>query len=270
MKASQPTKGKTAGRKRTIALLGTSLYYEIPISIFRVTRELTQKQNFNLLYFSGGAYQSPHSFDSQANILYNLISPGIADGMIIISNLLGSFSSPRKFRERCLQFHPLPVVSLGMAIEGIPSVVLDNTAGMYDAVCHLIDVHHYSRIAFLSGPSKNPDVTERFAGFTRAMETHSLPVDESLLLKGNFLYNSGIAAVRELLDNRGKIPGEDVQAIVCCNDYMASGVMVELQRRGILIPDQIALTGFDDIYITECLIPPLSTADCGISYLQDL
>jgi sigma-B regulation protein RsbU (phosphoserine phosphatase) len=148
MKSSQPTKGKTAGRNRTIALLGTSLYYDIPINILRKTRELLQQLNFNLLYFAGLAYQSPHSFNSQANILYNLINPQITDGILIISNLLYSFTSPREFREFCLRFHPLPVVSLGMAIKGIPSVVMDNTTGMYDAVCHLIDVHHYSRIAF--------------------------------------------------------------------------------------------------------------------------
>jgi DNA-binding LacI/PurR family transcriptional regulator/signal transduction histidine kinase/DNA-binding NarL/FixJ family response regulator len=259
MKDLQPAQGKPADRELTIALLGTNLYYEIPISIFRAARELTQEQNYRLLYFSGEAYRSSITSDIQANILYNLISPRIADGMIIISNLLASFTSPSEFRECCLKFHPLPVVSLGMAIEGIPSVVLDNTAGMYDAVCHLIEVHHYSRIAFLSGPPQHPDVTERFAAFSRAMKTHGLVVEESLLLQGNFEYDSGTAAVRELLDIKGKIPGRDVQAIVCCNDYMAATVMLELQRRGILIPEEIALAGFDDIQFTECLIPPLST-----------
>jgi DNA-binding LacI/PurR family transcriptional regulator/signal transduction histidine kinase/DNA-binding NarL/FixJ family response regulator len=259
MKDSHQTKGKTEGRELTIALLGTNLSYEIPISIFRTTRELIQKQNFKLLYFSGEAYKSPHGFDSQANILYNLINTRITDGMIIISNLLGSFTSLRELSECCRQFQPLPVVSLGMAIEGIPSVIPDNMSGMYDAVCHLIEVHHHSRIAFLRGPQKHPDVTERFAAFTRAMETHGLPVDENLLLEGNFEHESGIAAVRELIDNRGRLPGRDVQAIVCCNDYMASGVMLELQRRGIPIPDQVALVGFDNIHFSECLFPPLST-----------
>ncbi|MBN2442607.1 MAG: substrate-binding domain-containing protein [Spirochaetales bacterium] len=259
VKSSQLIKKKTADRNRTIALLGTSLFYDIPISIFRQTRELSQKLIFNLLYFAGMAFQSSHSFDSPANILYNLVTPRITDGIIIISNLLCSSSSPPEFREFCLRFHPLPVVSLGMAIESIPSVIVDNAAGMYDAVCHLIDVHHHTRIAFLSGPRQHNDVMERFAGFTRAMETHGLPVDKSLLVEGTFEQESGATAVSELLDNRRKIPGEDIQAIVCCNDYMAIGVIVELQKRGIVIPDQIAVTGFDDIVVSGCMIPPLST-----------
>ena len=131
--------------------------------------------------------------------------------------------------------------------------------GMYDIVCHLIDVHHYSRIAFLSGPPQHSDEKERFAGFTLAMESHGLPIEESLLIEGTFEMDSGSACVREFLDKRGKIAGEDVQAIVCCNDYMAIGVIMELQKRGITIPAQIAVTGFDDLNVSSCLIPPFST-----------
>ncbi|MBN2439929.1 MAG: substrate-binding domain-containing protein [Spirochaetales bacterium] len=250
---------KIKGRERTIALLGRDLHFEIPVNIFRVTKELARRKNCNLLYFTGETYKSPFSFDVQANILYNLISRHTVDGAIVISNLLSSPTSSRAFQERCLQFHPLPVVSLGIVFDKIPSVVPDNTAGMYDAVCHLIEVHHLTRIAFLSGPQGHPDVEERFAAFSRAMETHGLPIDESLLLRGNFQKVSGTAAVRELLDVRGKIPGRHVEAIVCCNDYMASGAMVELQGRGIQIPGEIALVGFDDIPFTSCLNPGLST-----------
>jgi DNA-binding LacI/PurR family transcriptional regulator/signal transduction histidine kinase len=255
---SQSITNKASDRERTIALLGTDLHFDIPISIFRVIKELV-RNDYKLLYFACESYKSPFAFDVQANILYNLMSPKIVDGIIVISNLISSPTSPDEFFERCQQFRPLPVVSLGLAFEGIPSVVPDNAAGMYEAVCHLLDVHHLTRIAFLSGQQGHPDVIERFTAFNRAMETHSLPVEESLLLEGNFQRESGTAAVRELLDVRGKVPGRDVQAIVCCNDYMASGVMVELQARGIRIPDEIALVGFDDIPFTACLNPAMSS-----------
>ncbi len=256
---SQSVKGEAADRERTIALLGTDLHFEIPINIFRVIRDIVRQHDYRLLYFAGETYKSPFAFDVQANILYNLLDPKIVDGIIVISNLISSPTSPHEFFERCLQFRPLPVVSLGISFEGIPSVVPDNAAGMRDAVNHLIDVHRLTRIAFLSGPGGHPDVRERFAAFSTVMEAHGLPVEESLLLSGNFLRESGAAAVRELLDARGKVPGRDVHAIVCCNDYMAGGVMTELQSRGIRIPDEIALVGFDDIPFTECIKPGLST-----------
>ncbi len=259
MKNSKPAKAKAPDRERTIALLGDELVFEIPISAFKATKELAARHNYKILYISGEAFQSPFEFHVQANILYDLISPQIADGLITLSNLLSSFTSPRKFRERCLQFRPLPLVSLGLAMEGIPSVVLDNTAGMYAAVHHLLDVHHLTRIAFVNGPQEHPDAIERFGAFTRALEASGLPVDAGLLLQGNYRHDSGKAAVGELLDIRGKIAGRDVQAIVCCNDYMAAGVMMELQARGVRIPEEIALIGFDDIPFTACLTPSLST-----------
>ncbi|MBN2534324.1 MAG: substrate-binding domain-containing protein [Spirochaetales bacterium] len=256
---SEKEKPENRGRERTIALLGTELYYEIPVTIFRETKRLAQKYNYNLLYFSGETFHNPLEFYASANILYNFITPEIIDGLILISNLLGSFTACRLYRERCLQFHPVPVVSLGMAIAGIPSVVLDNSKGMYDAVCHLIKDHQYTRIAFLSGPREHSDVIERFAGFTRAMEEHGLPVDKDLILQGDYQHRSGISAVKELIDKRGKKPGRDVQAVVCCNDYMATGMVLEFQTRGIRIPEDIAVTGFDDSIISGYLTPSIST-----------
>ncbi len=250
---------KSRSRERTIAILGCGLYFEIPICVFRAIRDAARRNGYELLYFSGEVYKSSDPFDTQANILYDMISPRIADGLVVTSSLLYSPNSSGEFRERCAGFHPLPVVSLGFPIEGIPSVVPDNATGMHDAVCHLIDVHRLTRIAFLSGQRGHPDESERFAAFARAMETRGLAVDESLLLEGNFQQDSGTRAVMELLDVRKKFPGRDVQAVVCCNDYMASGVMLELQRRGIGIPDEIALVGFDDIRFTSCLNPAMST-----------
>jgi len=259
MKNSSSTKNKIASRERTIAILGSELYFNIPINIFRITNELARQHKYKLLYFGGEALNSPFCNYKQSNILYNMINPKITDGLITISNLLSSYISPLEFRERCLQFYPLPVVSLGIAVEGIPSVVLDNASGMYEAICHLIEVHNISRIAFLSGPSEHPDTSERFSAFLNAMQAHNLPVEESLLLQGDYMQLSGREAVKELLDIRGKIPGRDVQAIVCCNDYMASGVLLELDKRNIPIPDKIALVGFDNVSFAECVTPSLST-----------
>lgn len=256
---SEEGKRRTTGRERTIALLGTELNYEIPIRIFRESRRLVQRHNYNLLYFAVESLQYPFEFYALSNILYNFITPKIVDGLILISNLLSPHTAHGIYKERCLQFNPVPAVSLGMAIAGIPGVVLDNSKGMYDAVCHLIKDHQYTRIAFLSGTREHPDVIERFKAFTRAMEEHGVPVDKSLLLQGSFRLQSGMAAVKELIDNRGKKPARDVQAIVCCNDYMAAGVILELQARGIRIPEEIAITGFDNIIISACLTPTIST-----------
>jgi len=101
-------------------LLGNQLLYYISIKIFEAVKETLRKNDYDLLYFSGEAYKSPFDFLYQSNILYNMITPQIVDGLITVSNLLLSFVFPDEFHKRCLQFHPLPVVSLGINLEGIP------------------------------------------------------------------------------------------------------------------------------------------------------
>ncbi|MBN2738864.1 MAG: substrate-binding domain-containing protein [Spirochaetales bacterium] len=255
-------KKQLSHEESTIAMLGTNLYFEIPISIFRSTRKLVHQRGSRLLYFSGEAYRSNISYIKQSNILYDLITPRIADGLIIVTNLLDTLDYTEEFQKRCLEYLPqLPTVCVGTAIPGIPSVVLDNHAGMFEAVRHLIEEHGLKKIAFLKGMPRHPDGIERFEVYKKALADHSIPFDESLVFQGDFQRASGQEAVCEMLDKRKKIPGKDVEALICSNDYMASGALLELQKRGVAVPEDLALIGFDNVQFSECLVPSLSTIE---------
>ncbi|MBN2736233.1 MAG: SpoIIE family protein phosphatase [Spirochaetales bacterium] len=243
----------------TIAMLGTNLYFENPISIFEEVRNSLHQKKCRLIYFSGESIDSPWGFDKQANIQYHMINKEIADGLIVVSNLLTSFISNSEFRDVCMGFSPLPMVSLGVALDGIPSILIDNFSGIYGLVSHLIETHHFSKIAFIKGIAMHEDGEERFSGYTQALLDHSIPLDEGLILQGNYTRESGIACLSELIDKRKKIPGKHFEAIVCANDYMASGVVLELQKRGLAIPDVVAVTGFDNTFFSRCIIPSLTS-----------
>ncbi|MBN2738198.1 MAG: substrate-binding domain-containing protein [Spirochaetales bacterium] len=255
---------------RTIALLGCNLYYEIPIDIFRTARKYIHQKNYRLLYFSGESYGTADKYVEPANVLYNLITPKIADGLIITSNLLNSHCEASAFRNRCLAFHPLPTVSLGVPIQGIPSVIIDDYKGMYEAVSHLIEEHHFSKIAFIKGPQNHYNADERFRAFKQAMVDHQLKINEELVFYGNFEQDTGSKAVKDLLDIRQKRIGKDVDAIVCANDYMAYGALVEFQSRGIIVPEDIALIGFDNIGHSQCLVPPISTVNSPFKLIASM
>ncbi|MBN2441673.1 MAG: substrate-binding domain-containing protein [Spirochaetales bacterium] len=245
--------------KYRIGILGTDLHYENPISIFRSAREISKNLNLDFYYFSGEPYQVPYAFDKQANILYYLANPQTLDGLILISNIIGSFCSARTFRERCLEFDPLPLVSMGVPVKNIPSVIVDNQTGINEAVSHLIEEHHHTRIVYIHGRPEHFEAAERFKAFRETMKRYGLEHNEDLILQGNFEQHTGTDAVKELLDNKNKKPGKDFSAIVCANDYMAAGVILELQNRGIAVPEEIAVTGFDNVKFSECLLPSLST-----------
>jgi LacI family transcriptional regulator len=135
----------------------------------------------------------------------------------------------------------------------VDAVLADNRQGGYLATRHLLALGH-RRIACISGPSNISPSADRVTGYRQALADAGLPVDETLILRGDFHLESGWAAASELL--RRPAPPT---AIFACNDLMAIGVIraaADLARR---IPEELAVVGFDDIELAAYCVPPLTT-----------
>jgi len=153
----------------------------------------------------------------------------------------------------------VPVVSVSFPMPGIPSVLVDNIEGVYSAVDHLIKIHGKKEIAFVKGPDGHPEAEDRLLGYKNALTANNIAIDERYILPGNFSRESGRNAVAELLDVR-KL---SVDAIAACDDENAIGVLTELKSRGIVIPTEIAVTGFNDDRAAAIFMPSISTARQG-------
>ena len=132
-------------------------------------------------------------------------------------------------------------------------VAVDNAAGMRALARHLIEDHGYRRLGFLAGPADSPDARERLDAFRQAIAGHPGCVLDPVL-EGDFSEASGAAAARAL---RGLRPAPEV--VACANDQMAIGMLLQLQESGAAIPGDMAVTGFDDIYASRVVTPPLTT-----------
>lgn len=136
----------------------------------------------------------------------------------------------------------------------MPWVDVDNKAGAYQAVTHLIGLGH-RRIGFISNaPLFYSGAQARFAGYKQALREHGLPVREELVRTAAFLPETGQKAVRELL----ALP-EKPTAVFAASDVVAIGVMSAVQSAGLAIPADIAVVGFDDIFLAAHTQPPLTT-----------
>jgi phosphoserine phosphatase RsbU/P len=243
----------------TIGLVSDELLFDIPIQFFRAVKDVTKKHNLHFLQFTSKPIEIPFSYSIQANILLNLISEQTVDGLIIASNLIAAYTSHEKLVNLFHKYHSLPVISLGSKVKGVPSIMNDNFKGMYEAVSHLIEVHGLTRIAFVMGIEEHPDVQERYKAYAAALKDHNIKLDPELVLPGNFQISSGHKAISLLIDERKQKPGRDFHAVVASNDYMASGVLRELETRSIKIPEDVAIVGFDNIFSSKYYNPPLST-----------
>ena len=153
-----------------------------------------------------------------------------------------------------LQNTSIPVVALwhGSRESGIPTVSVDNRSGIMAVVDHLVGLGH-ERIAF-AGPRRLGDITEREDAYVASMHGHGLTVPVPYRQEAANDYQGGAAALDLLMD----LP-EPPTAIVAPTDVIAMGVLHAAHRRGLRVPDDLSVTGFDDIPVAAVSVPALTT-----------
>ncbi len=175
------------------------------------------------------------------------------DGMLFIrANAYGDSQQMIALSEQ-----GLPVVTTAYDRQAtsapIGIVIVDNVKGGYMATHRLIETGH-RRIAMIGGPSTWESVKDRMLGYQRALEEAGIEFDPTLIEYGDWNYESGYQAMRQLLART-----TNLTALFAQNDRMALGAMRALREAGREIPDDVAVVGFDDIPIAAYSTPPLTT-----------
>lgn len=149
---------------------------------------------------------------------------------------------------------PVVLASRYSEKKSLPRVVIDDQQAAYDATIHLIERGH-QRIAFISGSVLDrASGLDRLMGYQRALNDHQFPIDFRLIKEGNFKAQSGYKAAQELLGQQAP-----PTAILAANDEMAIGAINAIFASGRRVPDDIAVVGFDDIYLASIFRPALTT-----------
>jgi DNA-binding LacI/PurR family transcriptional regulator len=148
---------------------------------------------------------------------------------------------------------PLVFVDVGPERPGISLLRVDYRHGIQQGVEHLAALGHRD-IAFISGPSRLHSAQSRLVAFTKSLEECSLKAEPEWLIEGDHTMEGGMAAMEQLLKSK-HVP----TAVMCSNDMTAIGVLHNLYRAGLKVPDDLSVIGFDDIHIAQVTIPPLTT-----------
>lgn len=170
------------------------------------------------------------------------------DGIIVLTGRLSD-----QALKACAKHLPVVVTGRTLNGPGIYSLDFDNFLGGQLATSHLIELGHH-RIALITGDPLHPDANERLRGYRAALDVARIPYDPSLVVVGDYTESSGLRAVERLTEG-----GQPFTAIFAANDQMASGAMLGLHRKGLRVPQDVSIVGFDDLPTSTFTVPPMST-----------
>jgi LacI family transcriptional regulator len=174
---------------------------------------------------------------------------GKADGLILHDRMLSAVGIARLA-------DMVPIVTLaGSPTPASMNVRCDNEYGIRELVRHLVIDHGYRSLGYVSGRSDSPDNQTRSRAFETEAATAGAEIDTGPAWQGNYSAAGGANVVTSLVDAGRKLP----RAILCANDQTALGVIHALAQRGIKVPQDVAVTGFDDVPVARHLHPPLTT-----------
>ncbi|WP_437774558.1 SpoIIE family protein phosphatase [Sorangium sp. So ce1097] len=241
-------------KRRTIALLIDYMRGEFQSAVRVGVERAAEAHDVDLVFAVGEILAGPASSEAVQKSIYRLVGAGAVDGVVVASGSLSNYLGVEELQRFCRSFAPVPLCSIGLVVEGVPSIVVDNGLGIEMTAGHLIDDHARRRVAYLGGPPSNGEARIRAEAYRRAFAARAVPYDERLVAFGEFTINTGRSAMREILDR-----GVDFDAVVAANDNMALGAIETLKARGIGVPKDVLVCGFDDVGAARYTNPSLTT-----------
>ncbi len=178
------------------------------------------------------------------------------DGLLVFTNSLDESQLARlhKLNFPVVLLHQTPPDSLN-----IPVITIENKDGAAMLINHLIEIHERRRIVFLQGPQGHEDSHWRERGYREALEAHQIPFDAALIASGGFDDEEAFTSIQQML-----LDGIDFDAVFAGDDDAAAGVFRALKLAGRLIPQDVAVVGFDDVPFARYLAPALTTVRAPI------
>ncbi|MBN1666997.1 MAG: LacI family DNA-binding transcriptional regulator [Anaerolineales bacterium] len=188
-----------------------------------------------------------HTEEDERKLFPRVTQKGFLDGIIVQATGLGDRFYPK------VSDWTIPFIFAGrpMIPDKVSYLDVDNHAGAYSAVIHLAQ-NGYRRIATITGALNTAAGADRLSGFQRAIQERGLEFDEKLIVEGDFTETSGYYAAKQLLPHKP-------EAIFVSSDAMALGAIRFFQETGLVIPNDVAIVGFDDLPPATLSRPQLTT-----------
>ena len=243
------------GRK-TIGLFIFNPHGDFQNRICRGMAVRAEQLGYNLAIFTSfGKYGSiDRGYEIGEIMIYDLPQYDKLAGIVLAFDTFSIPEAKERILEHIEKSASCPVVSLREPLDGVNNILINETVSMDGVMRHIIEHHGKKDIAMMTGQRGREDAEARLECFRKTMAEYGYPVRENRVFYGDFWRAKGPEACDWFCQD-GTYP----EAILCANDYMALAVIDELSQRGIRVPEDVLVTGYDGVEEGEYYDPSLST-----------
>lgn len=243
---------------KRVGFLLASMHTGVSTQIWPPLVDLAKRKGVELFIFPGGRLKAEDPAEAVRTRVFSLADKRNLDGAVSWASSLGGFVGPSELNEFHARMGDLPLVAMAHHVPGKPVVRIDAYSGMLSLVAHMIEIHGVRKIAFIRGPEEHESAEDRRKAFADAHRRAGLELDPRLVAAPR-PWNAGKAAIEELLDERGLIPGRDFEALMAASDLQLHSAVRVLQSRGYSIPTDLLTAGFNDSIESRILSPSVTT-----------
>ena len=212
--------------------------------LYNTFRQQARMMNADLVFFSSIDYRlrKQEDYDPQERELFRFAPIEDLDGIVLVPDSYEVSKNREALEEEIRRRAKAPVVSLRSLNSLGDCSFIDERIAIRPLVKHLIEEHGIRRFAYLAGAAGHLPTRQREEAFLAELTAHGLSFDKQYFMRGNMWYSSGPRAYTYYFETLEEPP----EAIVCANDFMARGLIEEMQRHGIRVPEEVIVTGFDN------------------------
>lgn len=241
-------------KRNTVAFLTRSIVDPTGTSMWRGIVETCKKNSTPVVTFRGPVFNK-----GAGTVIYYLIKDDVFSGVIswasseVTDGMIDFYDKFKRTQLVCLTFR----------VPGKPVLFADCRTGMIELMNHLIEAHGLRKIAFIRGPANHTYAKERFEAYLEALKIHNIPINEDLISEpGGWDLASGQKGVKSFFD-RGLRFGRnfDIQAVVCVGDNVAIGAQEFVINKGLSVPDDVVVCGFNGTEEAAFCNPPVTTVE---------
>ncbi|OHD78601.1 MAG: hypothetical protein A3J97_10330 [Spirochaetes bacterium RIFOXYC1_FULL_54_7] len=259
---------------KRIGLILASIHTGSSLNLWTALAGEAARAGVSFFVFPGGRLDSLPDSEYLRNSIYRLANTENLNSLISWGSSIGGAVAIGELEKFHRALDPLPYVTIAHKMEGHPSVRFDAYSGMKSLMRHFLEVHGARKIAFIRGPSSHLSAEDRFRAYEDALTEAGIK-DEywRQLASDPFPWTAGEAAVVQLCESRGLVPGQDFDTLVGASDMMVLAAVQYLEGRGYEVPGDFRCGGFNDSAESRILSSPLTTvhmpyAELGLTALH--